>query len=267
LTLTLLGPPHIEHAGQRLTFAYEKVQALLVYLAVEAGRIHHRTALAELFWPEQPKQASRHSLSQALFSLRRSVRDDPDNPLLLTSRDAVRLNPTYALWVDVVTFRRLILDTDSNIPQMEQAIELYAGEFLGDFGIGGSAAFEEWALLLREQLRVQAGDLLRRLTDPRDGVADPSRRRDYARRWVDLDPLSEETQRRLIRALAEAGQRAAALAQFQQCRRILQAELGIEPEPATLALYEELQRAAPAAPNKTLPSRRPVLAANAADRP
>ena len=116
--------------------------------------------------------------------------------------------------------------------------------------VGDSASFDEWALLTREQLRLEACGLLRRLTDPRAGVGDLAGVCDYARRWVALDPLDEAAHRRLISVLAESGQRTAALAQFERCRRLLDAELGIEPEPATVALYEELkQHIPPAAPS------------------
>jgi DNA-binding SARP family transcriptional activator len=81
-------------------------------------------------------------------------------------------------------------------------------------------------------------------------VGDAARACDYARRWVALDPLDEAAHRRLMRALAESGQRTAALVQFERCRRLLDEEFGIALEPATVALYEELKqhivRAAPA---------------------
>ena len=42
-------------------------------------------------------------------------------------------------------------------------------------------------------------------------------------------------------ALAGCGQRNAALAQYQVCRRRLVRELGLEPSPETTALYEQIQ--------------------------
>ena len=59
LTIRLLGPVQITLDGLALDFAYEKVQALLVFLAVEAGRAHRRGMLAELLWPEQSEAAAR----------------------------------------------------------------------------------------------------------------------------------------------------------------------------------------------------------------
>jgi predicted ATPase/DNA-binding SARP family transcriptional activator/DNA-binding CsgD family transcriptional regulator len=242
LTLSLLGPLRITDDGLPLAFAYDKVQALLVYLAVEANRVHRRAVLADLLWPEHQEAAARHNLSQALFNLRQAVHDNPDNPLLLTTRETVRLNPTSTVWVDVAAFRSLVAATDGDIVQLEPANALYRGEFLEGFSISDSVSFDEWVLLTREQLRTQACALLRRLTEPQTGVGDVARVCEYARRWVALDPLDEAAHRRLMRALAESDQRTAALVQFERCRRLLDEELGIAPEPATIALYEELKQ-------------------------
>ncbi|MFL5802176.1 MAG: SARP family transcriptional regulator, partial [Roseiflexaceae bacterium] len=70
LTLALLGLPRIALDGQPLAFAYQKVVALLIYLAVEARRPHRRSTLAALLWPEAPERVARQSLSQALTTLR-----------------------------------------------------------------------------------------------------------------------------------------------------------------------------------------------------
>jgi len=258
LMIDVLGPVRIAWDDLPLTFAYEKVQALLVYLAIEADRPHRRTALANLFWPDQDATAARHNLSQALFNLRRAVLDQLDTPLLLATRDSVRLNPAYTLWVDVVAFRNLAASTSSNTARLEQAIALYCGEFLEAFSISDSAGFDEWVQINREQLRTQACDVLRRLTDPQTGLGDSARVCDHARRWVMLDPLDEAAHRRLIRAFANSGQRTQALVQFEHCCRVLRAELGIEPEPATIALYEEVKRQIP---STVLTQARPLRAA------
>ena len=254
-TLALLGPPQIALNGTPLAFAYEKVRALLVFLAVESDRAHRRAALADLLWPEQDEAAARHSLSQALWSLRRTLPDIAGVPLLLTTRDTVRLNPDAPIWLDVAAFQQLG-GVGAEARKLRQAVVLYRGEFLEGWGIGESAAFEEWALLTREHLRARACDALRQLTEPGAAPGDAAQAWGYARRWVALDPLSEEAHRRVMRTLAESGQRTAALAQFAHCRRLLHDELGIEPEPATLALYEELKQSEvpPPAPS-TMPSR------------
>ena len=74
LTLSLLGGLEVTRAGRPVTtFRREKVRALLVYLAVEAGRPHLRTSLAGLLWPDQRDPAARRNLSQTLVRLRQAL--------------------------------------------------------------------------------------------------------------------------------------------------------------------------------------------------
>ena len=93
--LSLLGPVQATLDGQLINhFAYDKVRALLVYLAVEAGTAHARDALAGLLWPELPNAAARTNLRQALTTLRQAVQDsDAHPPVLLVTRETIQFNP------------------------------------------------------------------------------------------------------------------------------------------------------------------------------
>jgi predicted ATPase len=63
----------------------------------------------------------------------------------------------------------------------------------------------------------------------------------YASHQLELDPWREEAHRLLMRVLAVSGQRSAALEQYERCRRVLAAELGVEPAQETTALYERIR--------------------------
>jgi predicted ATPase len=58
---------------------------------------------------------------------------------------------------------------------------------------------------------------------------------------VALDPLHEPAQQALMWAYAQAGQRAAALRQYEECTRVLEEELGLPPAPETTALGERIR--------------------------
>src|SRR5829696_5475382 len=94
LALALLGPLQITLDGRPVTgFDYDKVRALLAYLAVEADRPHRRDALAGLFWPDQLDQTAHNSLRQALATLRRALGDKVAAvPFLHITREAVQFN-------------------------------------------------------------------------------------------------------------------------------------------------------------------------------
>ncbi|MBU1877557.1 MAG: tetratricopeptide repeat protein [Chloroflexi bacterium] len=127
-----------------------------------------------------------------------------------------------------------------DINRLQQAVALYRGSFLEGFSVRDSAAFEEWALFKREQFGRQVLNALRRLAAYHEGRGEYELAQAYAWRQVELEPWQEEAHRQLMRALALGGQRSAALAQYETCRRLLAEELGVEPAAETTRLYEQI---------------------------
>ncbi|MCB0213500.1 MAG: AAA family ATPase, partial [Anaerolineae bacterium] len=64
----------------------------------------------------------------------------------------------------------------------------------------------------------------------------------YVSRILDLDPTQEQAHRQKMIFLARNEQRSAALAQYETCRQILADTLGVEPEPETQILYQDICR-------------------------
>ncbi|MCB1719423.1 MAG: SARP family transcriptional regulator, partial [Candidatus Competibacteraceae bacterium] len=125
------------------------------------------------------------------------------------------------------------------------AIARYRGEFLAGFQINDAAAFDDWRLLLQEHLHQQ---LMLALKTLQQHYAEQGRWPELAaaaRRQLAIIPWLESAQRYLIQALAAQGQRQAALAQYRECCRILQDELGADPEPATRELADRLSKPCP----------------------
>src|SRR5690349_14595049 len=112
LTLFLLGPLQAQLDGQPLAgLAYDKVRALLAYLAVEA-RPHSRDALCELLWPEQPAAAARRSLRVALTTLRHALGEQSAPvPFLIATRDSIQVNPASVVALDTTSFTQLLRQT------------------------------------------------------------------------------------------------------------------------------------------------------------
>ena len=96
---------------------------------------------------------------------------------------------------------------------------------------------------LTEGLRQELALALERLVHGYSAQGAYERAIPYGRRWVALDPLHEPAQRQLMQLYALAGQRAAALRQYTECARILEAELGLPPAEETTSLYEQIRTA------------------------
>jgi len=249
----LLGPFQVTLDEQPVTgFKSNKVRALLVYLAVEADKPHPREALAGLLWPDWPDRDALSNLRYALSNLRRVIGDrQAEPPFLLITRDSLQFNPDSDCCLDVTEFDGLISDfqnTDSHLESqqsktqnLKSAIALYRGSFLEGFSLGDNPAFEEWTLLTRERLARQMSSALHRLTVVCEQRGEYEQAQSYARRQIELEPWDETAHQHLMRALSLGGQRSAALAQYETCRRLLADELDVEPTPETTRLYEQIR--------------------------
>ncbi|MBN1246413.1 MAG: tetratricopeptide repeat protein [Anaerolineae bacterium] len=254
LTINLLGSFQVTLDERHITnFATDKARALLAFLAVERDRPHRREALAALLWPEQPEERARQSLRQALLHLRQALCDSATAcPFILLDRNELQLNPAADVVLDVIAFTTLAEACESHQHRSREAclpclrrsaamLDGYSGEFLAGFSIPDSAVFEEWALMKQEWLHVRAMEGLMQLADYHERRGDVKMARAYAQRQVQLEPWREEAHRQLMRLLALDGQRSAALAQYETCRRILRAEFSVEPAMETTQLRAQIE--------------------------
>lgn len=250
--LSLLGGWELTAAdGRAIVFpAHEKGRALLAYLATE-DRWHYREKLGELLWPDSP--APRANLRQALSVLRAVLEDGGNNPpFLQTQYNRVRFSPDAFFVPDVTAF------TDSPpgcpthdtsrlcnicVTALEPVAALYHGEFMAGFALPDCPEFEAWLQVKREAFHRRALSLLAQLADWHEANGTFAAALGHARRYVELEPWDETGQYRLMRLYVAAGNSGAAIKQFEEYRRQLDAELGAAPGKTTHALYEELCKA------------------------
>lgn len=254
LAISLMGPARVAREGQPVSgLAHAKVLGLLAYLVMETDHPHRRESLAALLWPDQPPDRARHSLRQALSTLRDVIGDRAvDPPLLLIDCETVSFNGASDVTLDVAQFTAALSACASHAHQQRETCQrcsqrlelvaaLYRGEFLAGFQASDSAELEEWIARWRERLQVQALDALTDLAASYEHRGEDDRARDVARRQLDIDPWREQAHRQLMRALALGGKRTAALAHYRYVGQLLNAELGVEPEEETTALVERIR--------------------------
>lgn len=246
LLLNVLGPFELWlEAGQPVRLP-KKAQAMLAFLAMERGRAVPRDQLATLLWGDSATEQSRQSLRQSLLIIRSTVGPLADD-VLRVDNAAVTLVASDQLILDVVAFQTL--RQSNGLADLQRASSLYRDDFLAGVNIT-IEPFERWMDLERQRLFAARLELLERLAfaQKRDGLADEAI--STARRLVALDPLREEAHRLLMRFLADAGERNAALLQYDDCARVLRSELGIEPDADTTDLAQIIrsERALPAVP-------------------
>ncbi|HSF79670.1 MAG TPA: BTAD domain-containing putative transcriptional regulator [Anaerolineales bacterium] len=251
LAISLLGPFQARLDGELLQgFRTAKVRALLAYLAVESHRPWPRMLLADLLWPGLPEKEAQSNLRNAISNLRKVIGDrQKDSPFLIVSQDTLQSNQTASTWLDVQAFFELSSSASqpgagavhkNELDCLEQALALYRGDFMEGFSVD-SAPFEEWVLLTSQHIQRRAVEAHRLLVHGFVDFAELDRAVHYARRWVELEPLDEEAHRHLMHILTTMGQRNAALAQYEAYRQRLNDELGVEPAPETIDLYDQIR--------------------------
>ena len=257
LTIKLFGALEASVDGRQVTgIRTDKIRALLAYLAMAADRPIARHTLAGLLWPEWPEQTALGNLRKSLHRLRETVgASAPGLSELLfeISGQTVKLN-AGRIALDVAQFKHLLAESQAHphrhlyvcapcMARLARAADFYRAELMEGFGVADAPAFEEWLLVEREALRMQALATLYDLADAhlQRGEAEAAGR--YAARQIGLDLLREEAYRQHMRALVLGGEQRAAMEQYEACSRLLVRELGVEPQAETTALYERIRGA------------------------
>ncbi|MCB0105571.1 MAG: AAA family ATPase, partial [Caldilineaceae bacterium] len=250
LQLTLLGEPKISLNDAPLTgFISVKAQALLIYLAVATG-MHTRDTLATLFWDEMPEAAAKKNLTKALSNLRKLLGD-----YIVADNHIAGLGGALPCWVDVHAFSQAVdtAVTVVDLNKLQETIALYRGEFLQGFSAKDAPMFEEWARGEREHLHQMAIHGLYTLGQRLAAAQEDAKAIDCLQRLLIFDPLHEAAHLQIVEALARSGQRRAALAHYENCRRLLADELGAQPSLELRNAYERIRRAG-APPPHNLPA-------------
>jgi DNA-binding SARP family transcriptional activator/TolB-like protein len=223
------------YLGESILPRGKKARAALGYLCLQAGQRLARSRLASLLWDRVPDRQARTSLRQALREISTAMGPYADQ-LISADLDTVRLDSRLC-WIDALA----VLSSDPLPPQALRGdlASMCAGELLEDLS-DVTPAFDQWLLAERARFTSDLRLLLEReLQQASD--ADPERRAALARRVISFEATHEGASRILMRALADMGERAQALREYERCRAALRTALDVEPSAETRALYQALR--------------------------
>ncbi|MGW1715226.1 AfsR/SARP family transcriptional regulator [Streptomyces sp. NPDC002156] len=202
-------------------------QRLLAFLALQ-DMPRSRTYVAGILWPDVTASRANANLRSSLWRATRA-----GHPIIdVSAHDlAISKDVTVDLHAAVAHAHRLLDNSRScdDILTMQTLAGL-SSDLLPEW------PENDWMLIEQEQyhqLRLYALEAMtERLTEARrhgEAVA-------AGLTAVRTEPLRESAHRVLMKAHLAAGNRGAAVRQFEQCRRVLREELGLEPSPSLRAL-------------------------------
>jgi DNA-binding SARP family transcriptional activator len=242
MRLMLLGPLQlVDDAGERITVTGPRQRILLAALAAHANQPVSLDAMAEAVWDGAPPSGSIATLRTHLARLRRCL-----GPRI--ARRIVTRAPGYAIELnddelDLLAFEQHCRRAGAALRAADNAqasasgalaLSLWRGEPLSDVP---SQLLRDLFVPQFERQRVQAAeDWIE--AEWRLGRHEPvlGQLWDLTARY----PLRERFHAQLMLALAHSGRRAEALTAYQDARKTLVAELGVEPGRELRDLHERI---------------------------
>jgi DNA-binding SARP family transcriptional activator len=236
----VLGPLAVVEDGRPVRLDRQRMRALLAYLLLHANELVSTDRLIDEVWGNAPPKTANASLQNYISRLRKAIGAE-----LIVSQP-----PGYVLRVDperfdLARFERLTAEARGAEPReraekLRAALALWRGPALEDL------AFEPFA---QDEARRLEEARLAALEERIDADLDLGRDRDLIgelEELVEEHPLRERFRSQLMLSLYRAGRQADALTAYQETRRVLLDELGLEPSEEVRRLQQAILQQDPA---------------------
>jgi DNA-binding SARP family transcriptional activator len=232
----ILGPLEVYEGGKPVQLGGRNQRALLALLLLNAGEVVSTDRLIDGLWGEEPPRTASTSLQNAVSQLRK----------LLTAERVVTKSPGYLLRLDgdeldAVRVAELAanartVDAEARVASLRAAESLWHGAPLADFGFD---SFAQPAIARLNELRLNV------IEERIEAELELGRHTDVIGELEALlgeHPLREGLRSLVMLALYRSGRQADALQAYQDGRRILIEQLGIDPSPTLQRLHGAILR-------------------------
>jgi DNA-binding SARP family transcriptional activator/AAA+ superfamily predicted ATPase len=248
IQVRLFGEVSLQRSGRLLTAPPGKALELLCYLLMHRDRIHTREVISELLWPDTEPGAARKYLRQTLWRLTTTLQDRSDEhgeagEVVVIDPHCIRINPAADCWLDVDAFEEsyaAVRDTPGHALSgdqaraVEYALDLYRGDLLATW-------YHDWCGHERDRLRHAYLAMLDQLMGHCEARGLYAKGVGFGQAVLRHDAAREHTHRQLMRLHYAAGDRTAALRQYERCTSVVDQEFGVGPSADTTVLYEHIR--------------------------
>jgi DNA-binding SARP family transcriptional activator len=234
----ILGPLEVLDEGRPLLLPGPRQRGLLALLLLHANEVVSADRLIDELWPGEAPESGAAALQASVSRLRKAL--GSGGALLAT------VAPGYVLRIapdqlDLYRFERRVeeavgADPSTAAEKLREALALWRGAPLADFGY---ESFAQAAIGRLEELRLLA---LEKRVDADLALGRHAELVPELEALVLEHPLREGLRVQLMLALYRAGRQADALEAYQEARKTLVDELGIEPSPALQELEKAILR-------------------------
>jgi DNA-binding SARP family transcriptional activator len=232
----LLGPLEASDETGDLLLGGQKQRAVLALLLLDANRVVSTDRLIDALWGESPPRTAVTSLQNFVSQLRKTL-----GPAAVETRSVGYVLHASAEQIDLGRFERLVAEARRDDPHarasdLREALSLWRGPPLEDF------RFDAWAereIVRLDELRLAAVE--EKIAAELDAGLDAALVGELES-LVAQHPVRERLRAQLMLALYRSGRQTEALDVYQQARRWLIDEVGIEPSDELQELHLAILR-------------------------
>lgn len=251
----VLGPFELIDEGRPIPLGPHKQRALLAALALHANEVLGAEWLVDALWGQRPPATAAKTIQVYVSQLRKTIGDSAGEVIATRPRGYVlQVEPDE---VDANVYERLVAsardagDARRSRDLYREAEALVRGPVLADVDLEADARVDVARL---EEL------LLTALAERVDSELEVGRHSEVVgelEQLVSRHPLHERFCGQLMLALYRSGRQAEALRRYQETRRLLADELGLEPGEALRELERAILQQHPALAAQEPPDRKP----------
>ncbi|MEV0647516.1 BTAD domain-containing putative transcriptional regulator [Phytomonospora sp. NPDC050363] len=244
LQFRLLGPLEVTTAGDRLDLGGLRQSRLLALLLLNRQQPTSVARIVDVLW-ETPPESARQQVHNSIRGIRRALSVVPGTEII-TSEAGYRLDvPDES--IDVARFESSVgraedLELQGRLEPAADTLRRALAYWRGAALAGLDSPYLQSVAGRLEEQRVVA---IERLVSIRLRLGDASRLVVELLALVEEHPLRESFRRNLMLALGLLGRQAEALAVYEDARRFLAAELGLDPSPEFGELHVRILRGDP----------------------
>ncbi|HEX8632328.1 MAG TPA: BTAD domain-containing putative transcriptional regulator [Catenuloplanes sp.] len=238
----VLGPIEVDGSESAVHVSAGKPRRLLSLLLLHANAWVAVDSLIEELWPDGPPASAAGNIKTYVSQLRQLLASVEGGTTRIERRPGAYRIRVARTEMDAIVFEDLVGeglaalergDPTVAVSRLTDALALWRGEAYESV----QARDADSATARLNELRWTAKDSLAvALT----AAGRPGEAITILRRLATVDPLREPTWKHLMEALHAAGRRAEALAAYQDARRVLVEELGVEPGAELQQLHHRL---------------------------
>ncbi|MGV3051101.1 BTAD domain-containing putative transcriptional regulator [Streptococcus hyovaginalis] len=225
MTFQLLGQPKIFLDNEEQFFTFAKVNALLYYLVLN-GTVQREMA-ASLLWGNKSTQTAKKNLRNTIYQANKAMKNDV---IICPNRNLLTLNPEISVESDVASF----------LEDPVKHLDLYQGDFLQGFYLKNCDEFDLWLSSLRVKYEQYYLEAAYQKIEAGLSLATVHDAEKHLKQLIERDEFEEKNYQLLMQLYQKEGRSSKVIETYYQLVNLLDKELGIQPNPQSQQIYQEV---------------------------